>query len=80
VGNAAGMLQYMVWTALECAGMGANLQHFPQLSPVTAPVIGDVLGTPKNWVVSAMIPFGEKTAEAAPRTYNAVDDKVLVIQ
>ncbi|KAL1413837.1 hypothetical protein Q8F55_001621 [Vanrija albida] len=80
VGNAAGILHYIVWTALECAGMGANLQHFPQLSPVTGPALKDFLKTPDNWVCSAMIPFGEINGAPPERTYLPIDDKVLVIQ
>lgn len=80
VGNAAGILHYIVWTALECAGMGANLQHFPQLSPVTAPALKEFLKTPDNWHCSAMIPFGEINGAPPERTYLPIDDKVLVIQ
>ncbi|WVR03457.1 hypothetical protein IAU60_000448 [Kwoniella sp. DSM 27419] len=56
--NSAGILQYIVWTALEAEGHGASLQHFAAMSPDTQTAITDAVGVPPTWISTALLPFG----------------------
>ncbi|WVQ93842.1 hypothetical protein IAU59_000920 [Kwoniella sp. CBS 9459] len=56
--NSAGILQYLVWTALETEGYGASLQHFPQISPETQSNLTNLLDVPPTWTSTALLPFG----------------------
>ncbi|KAK4688015.1 uncharacterized protein P7C73_g2090, partial [Tremellales sp. Uapishka_1] len=56
--NSNGMLQYVVWTALEAEGMGASLQHYGGYSPETGAAFAKFFDIPTTWKSTAMIPFG----------------------
>ncbi len=50
--NGAGILQHTVWTALATEGLGANLQHFPQVTPGADAAMRTVIDIPEEWEVS----------------------------
>ncbi|GMK58729.1 hypothetical protein CspeluHIS016_0601710 [Cutaneotrichosporon spelunceum] len=67
VQNSNGMAQYIAWTALAANGMGANLQHYGQYSPVNADAINKHLDVPSGWKVPiAMLAFGVPSDINAP--------------
>lgn len=50
------MLQWAVWTALAVEGVGANVQHFGELTEEWA---ADAGAAPASWKAIAQMPFGE---------------------
>ncbi|CAD6576645.1 MAG: hypothetical protein TREMPRED_001738 [Tremellales sp. Tagirdzhanova-0007] len=59
--NSAGMLQFIVWTALAAEGMGASLQHHGSYSPQTQELATKMFDVPQSWKSTAMMPFGIPT-------------------
>lgn len=53
--QAAGMLQYIVWTALESEGLGASLQHY---NPLIDEAVRIRWNLPEHWQLLAQMPFG----------------------
>ena len=51
--NASGILQYIVWTALEKEGLGASLQHYAAYSEATQNAITEFCKVPSTWKVRA---------------------------
>lgn len=73
--QASGMVQFIVWTALESEGLGASLQHYDPL------IDGDVRaewGVPESWKLYAELVFGKPVAPPADKTFQAVEDRVRV--
>lgn len=81
-----GMAQYIVWTALAQAGLGANLQHYSQFTPDNAKAVTDFLGVPATWKPKAQMPFGVPADANAPgvaewpKTFQPLEERVLVVQ
>lgn len=74
--QANGMLQYMVWTALAQAGVGASLQHYNPLVDGRVRLTFDV---PKTWKLIAQMPFGTITQPPGPKEYVLTQARVRVI-
>ncbi|KAJ3348128.1 hypothetical protein HDU83_001555 [Entophlyctis luteolus] len=55
--HASGIFQYVLWTSLDAAGLGASLQH---QQAVLADYAKEKFGVPDSWQLVAQIPFGEK--------------------
>jgi len=73
--HSGGMLQFIVWTALEQAGLGASLQHYGQL------IAGDVQkewGVPASWSLLAQMPFGKPVADPGEKQFSPIEDRVKV--
>lgn len=49
--NSTGMLQYIVWAALEAEGYGASLQHHAAFHPDINGAINKEFGLPESWKV-----------------------------
>lgn len=49
------MHQYMMWTALEAEGLGANLQHY---NPVVDQKVKNEYGINMEWALKAQLVFG----------------------
>ncbi len=73
--HSSGMLQYIVWTALEAEGYGASLQHY-------APLIDDQVAkewnVPASWKLIAQMPFGKPTAPAGEKAFQPLDSRLKV--
>ncbi|KAL7418873.1 hypothetical protein Q5752_006557 [Cryptotrichosporon argae] len=76
--NSSGMLQFIVWTALEAEGLGANLQHYTQYNPETQAEITKALGVSPQWTGTAMLPFGKPVGDGGlrPKTFLPIEDRV----
>lgn len=72
-----GMLEFIVWTALADAGLGASLQHY---NPLVDEKVREVFGVPSSWKLLAQMPFGEAYAPAEPKTFLPVDERVKVLK
>ncbi|WVO14818.1 hypothetical protein L204_102457 [Cryptococcus depauperatus] len=67
--NSAGMLQYIVWTALEAEGHGASLQHYAQYTPGVQAEITKLVDVPPTWSVTALLPFGVPAGPPGSATF-----------
>ncbi|WWC66886.1 uncharacterized protein I206_100793 [Kwoniella pini CBS 10737] len=56
--NSAGILQYIVWTALEVEGYGASLQHFGGFVPQVQTDVNKLFELSPQWKNTAILPFG----------------------
>lgn len=71
--QSSGMLQLVVWTALEQEGLGASLQHY---NPLIDEEVGATWNLPKEWKLIAQMPFGKPTAEPGAKDFQALEDRV----
>ncbi|KAJ5558635.1 hypothetical protein N7535_008852 [Penicillium sp. DV-2018c] len=69
------MSQFLVWTALESEGFGANLQHY---SPLIDDQIAKTWDLPASWKLDAQLVFGTPTAEAGAKTFAPIEDRFKV--
>lgn len=69
------MLQYVLWTALEAEGLGANLQHY---NPIIDSKVSEEWKTPSNWRLNAQLVFGSRTGEAGKKTFLPVETRMKV--
>lgn len=62
-----GMLQFVVWTALQNEGLGASLQHYAELVDVDVKRKWKI---PDKWKFIAQMPFGKPTAQPDEKQFN----------
>ncbi|MFA6076106.1 MAG: nitroreductase family protein [Negativicutes bacterium] len=74
-GQASGMLQLVVWTALEAEGLGASLQHY---SPVVDEGVYGRWSVPRNWKLTAQMPFGKPTAQPGEKEFSSITERLKV--
>ncbi|GJC88765.1 putative nitroreductase HBN1 [Colletotrichum liriopes] len=67
----AGMLQFILWTALEAEGLGANLQHY---NPLVDQQVAAEWKLPASWKLNAQLVFGGKTGEAGPKDFKPIEE------
>lgn len=53
------MAQFLVWTALELEGLGANLQHMQGIPPVEA-ALKQFCNVPEDYSLKAHLNYGDK--------------------
>ncbi|KAI0827568.1 Nitroreductase [Trametes gibbosa] len=70
--HASGILQYIVWTALEAEGLGASLQHY---NPLITPQVLSTWKLPESWSLVAQLVFGKPTAPAGEKAFEPVEGK-----
>lgn len=75
--QSSGMLQLVVWTALENEGLGASLQHY---NPLIDEEVRNEWHIPENWKLIAQMPFGKPTAPAGEKQFNPIEDRVKVFK
>ncbi|MCR2821176.1 nitroreductase family protein [Lederbergia panacisoli] len=75
--QSSGMLQYIVWAALEVEGFGASLQHY---NPIIDEAVQTIWGIPENWRLMSQIPFGKPTAGPREKQYNSVEERMKVFK
>ncbi|MBD2846713.1 nitroreductase family protein [Paenibacillus sp. IB182496] len=76
-GNSSGMLQYVIWTALEDAGYGASLQHY---DPLVDEAVQKEWDVPANWKLQAQLVFGKPVAEPGEKEFQPIDARVKVYE
>ncbi|EAW12873.1 putative nitroreductase family protein [Aspergillus clavatus NRRL 1] len=69
------MSQYLVWTALQSEGFGANLQHY---SPLIDEQIQKTWNLPASWKLDAQLVFGTPTGEPGEKTFLPLEDRFKV--
>jgi len=55
--QSGGMHQFVLWTALEAEGLGANLQHYQVVESVSKKA-SEIWGVDKDWDMAAQLVFG----------------------
>ncbi|KAI9683257.1 MAG: hypothetical protein M1822_006122 [Bathelium mastoideum] len=69
------MHQYMLWTALEAEGLGANLQHY---NPLVDQRAKREWAVPMEWQLHAQLVFGGRSGEPAEKTHKPLSERVFV--
>ncbi|CAP95472.1 hypothetical protein E8E15_009504 [Penicillium rubens] len=69
------MSQYLVWTALESEGFGANLQHY---SPLIDEPITKTWDLPASWKLDAQLVFGVPTSEPGEKVFAPIEGRYKV--
>lgn len=65
--QSSGMLQFVVWTALEQEGLGASLQHY---NPLINEEVAQTWNLPSEWKLLAQMPFGKPTFTPGIKSFN----------
>lgn len=71
-----GMLQFVIWTALEVEGYGASLQHYNEL---VKNKISEVWDIPDSWQLIAQMPFGKATVTPSEKSFEPIENRFKVI-
>lgn len=75
--QSGGMLQFIIWTMLEKAGLGASLQHYNPLIDADAVKMFDI---PATWKLLAQMPFGSVAAPADEKTFLPLEERIKVFK
>lgn len=75
--QSSGMLQFVVWTALEDAGFGASLQHY---NPLIDNEVKATFDVPASWKLIAQMPFGKATYVPGEKEFQPVENRVKVFK
>jgi predicted oxidoreductase (fatty acid repression mutant protein) len=73
--QSVGMQQFLLWTALELEGLGANLQHY---NPLIDDKVAEMWDLPKSWKLNAQLVFGGRAAEPGEKEFKPLEDRVKV--
>ena len=71
--QSSGMLQFVVWTALEAEGFGATLQHYGSLIDKQVSAEWNV---PPTWKLIAQLPFGKPTALPGDKDFQPLENRI----
>lgn len=72
-----GMVQFAVWTLLEAAGLGANLQHY---NPIIDDEVRAEWGIPAYWTLRAQMVFGSVEAPAGEKEFLPLGERLKVFR
>ncbi|MFK3961450.1 nitroreductase family protein [Pseudalkalibacillus hwajinpoensis] len=72
--HSSGMLQFVIWTALEKEGLGASLQHYNTLIDDQ---VKEEWKVPASWELIAQMPFGNPTAPPGEKEFQPVEERVI---
>jgi predicted oxidoreductase (fatty acid repression mutant protein) len=75
--HTSGMLQYVIWTALEAEGMGVNLQHY---NPPIDPRLENEYGVPPTWSLKSQMVFGKPTGGPMEKTFKPIEKRMKVFE
>ncbi|MBW7477236.1 nitroreductase family protein [Paenibacillus oenotherae] len=75
--HASAMHQFVLWTALEQEGLGANLQHY---NPLIDEQVKAEWSLPASWQLVAQMPFGKPTAPAGEKTFQPLEDRIKLFK
>jgi len=71
--HSSGMLQLVIWTALEAEGFGASLQHY---SPLIETEVSQQWNIPTTWKLIAQLPFGKPTIVPGEKEFKPLEERV----
>lgn len=73
--QSSGMLQFIVWTALEEQGLGVSLQHY---NPLIDNQVKSRWNVPGNWKLWGQMPFGKPAGAPDEKQFLPLDDRIKV--
>lgn len=73
----AGIMEYIVWTALEAEGYGASLQHYNQL---IEDAVAKEWGLPSSWRLNAQMPFGNIIEKPSEKTHLPLEGRLKIFK
>ena len=73
--QSSGMLQMVIWTALEAEGFGASLQHYGEI--INSEVRKE-WNIPEDWKFIGQMPFGKPVVWPEEKQYNVSQDHIKV--
>jgi len=73
--QSAGMLNFVVWTALAENGLGASLQHY---NPLINEAVIKKFNLPSNWELTAQMPFGVPGAPVDDKSFIPIEQRVKI--
>jgi predicted oxidoreductase (fatty acid repression mutant protein) len=73
--QSSGMLQFVIWSALEEAGLGASLQHY---NPLIDDDVKAQWNLPEKWKLLAQMPFGKPLADPGAKEFSPLESRVKV--
>ena len=73
----SGMHQFAIWIMLEDVGFGASLQHY---NPLIDDEVKQTWKLPESWRLMAQMPFGKPTQEPKEKSFEPVEERVLVFE
>jgi predicted oxidoreductase (fatty acid repression mutant protein) len=71
--QSSGMLQHVIWTALEVEGYGASLQHY---NPLIDEEVKNEWNVQGNCKLIAQMPFGKPTSAPGEKTFKPLAERV----
>lgn len=75
--QANGMLEYIVWAALEAEDAGASLQHY---NPLIDDDVKKTWNLPQKWQLLAQMPVGSIEAPAGDKSFLPIDERVKIFK
>ena len=72
----SGILQFIIWTALADAGLGASLQHYNELIEDAVKKRWDL---PQNWKLIAQMPFGTVCDAPGDKDFLPMETRLRVL-
>lgn len=72
-----GMLQLVIWLALEGEGLGASLQHY---NPLIDDEVKKAWGLPDSWNLLAQMPLGIPTAQPGAKTFEPIEKRLKIFE
>jgi predicted oxidoreductase (fatty acid repression mutant protein) len=75
--QASGILQFIIWTALENEGLGASIQHY---NPLIDDEVAEAFGVNKDYKLLGQLVFGNPLSEAGEKTSLPLSERVTVLQ
>jgi predicted oxidoreductase (fatty acid repression mutant protein) len=73
--HTSAMHQFALWTALEAAGFGANLQHY---NPIIDRKAQEHWNVPLEWKLRAQLVFGGRAGEPGPKDFKPLEQRLFV--
>lgn len=75
--QSSGMLQFVVWTALENEGLGGSLQHYNELIERD---VKSEWNLPEKWKLIAQMPFGHPEEEPGEKEFAPLENRIKVFK
>ncbi|MFH5836813.1 nitroreductase family protein [Proteiniclasticum sp. C24MP] len=72
-----GILQFIIWTALESEGLGASIQHY---NPLIDEEVAEAFGIHKDYKLLGQLVFGNPVSEPGEKTTLPLSERVTVIR
>lgn len=73
--QSSGMLQYIIWTALEIEGFGVSLQHY---NPLIDDEVRKTWNIPDSWKLIGQMPFGKVAGEPNVKEFEPLENRIKI--